>query len=125
VRTLSGAITNAIVLSGGNTSRILAYMAHRKMMEARIKYGQMPSGEKDRMALDIMVGALPSPKGPTFQINKVSFGMPNNQPQLGSGNPETIEAVAVDDGDDIEDRLSTHVNLDTKLMKIRQKELNL
>ena len=61
-----------------------------------MKYSQDPSGERDRQSLDIMVGALPSPKGPTFIGNAVFGG--STSPKGGGG--EGDEPIQVFDGDD-------------------------
>lgn len=117
VRTLCGAIMNAIVLSAGNTSKILALTSHPKLMEATIKYGQLPSGEKDRRALDLMVGALPSPKGPTF-IGKAVFGA--------SGSKETEKGDPADyfgEDDDLDQLFPSASAMQEKLIPIRQKQL--
>lgn len=46
--------------------KILAITNHPDVMKARIKGAKRPEGYRDRNALDIMLGALPQPKGPTF-----------------------------------------------------------
>ncbi|HEX5426505.1 MAG TPA: hypothetical protein VFW94_23360 [Candidatus Acidoferrales bacterium] len=70
---LLGAAQVAIGTYFSHKSRIIAVSSHPSIARARVKYGRMASGEKDRNALDIMVGALPSAKGPTF-IGKAVFG---------------------------------------------------
>ncbi len=49
-----------------NLVKILAITNHPDIMRARIKQAKRPEGERDRHALDTMLGALPTPKGPTF-----------------------------------------------------------
>jgi hypothetical protein len=117
VRTLSGAIMNAIALSSGNTSRLLALTAHPKMMRARILYGQLPGGDKDRTALDMMVGALPSPKGPTF-IGKAVFAGGGGKTAEG-----TEESDTFDGEDDMDDLFPQPAAMQEKLVPIRQRRL--
>lgn len=73
-------------------TKVLLVSSQPKIMRARIKYGLLPSGEKDRTAAQTASGVLPSPKGPTF-IGKAVFGSGKN----------TMNAQGVgtsDDGDD-------------------------
>lgn len=70
---LLGAAHVALSTYFSNRSRILAVSNHPWIVKSRVKYARMAAGEKDRNALDIMVGALPSAKGPTF-IGKAVFG---------------------------------------------------
>lgn len=117
LRTLSGAIMNAVVQSCGNTSKILAVTGHPSLMRATLKYGRMASGEKDRRAVDVMVGALPSPKGPTF-INKAVFGAP------GAKDGEEGESAAFFGKDDDLDQLFPSAStMQEKLISIRQRRL--
>ena len=67
---LTGAITNAVYKHSANRSRFIIGMGHPLSVAARVKYAQLPSGEKDRTALDIMLGAMPQKKGMTI-INKM------------------------------------------------------
>jgi hypothetical protein len=53
--------------------RILAVTSHAKITKARVRYGELPGGHRDRQALDQVVGLLPNPQGPTF-IGKAIFG---------------------------------------------------
>jgi hypothetical protein len=116
-RTLCGAIMNAITLSFGNTSRILALTAHPSLMKKRIEFAKMPSGEKDRTAVDIMVGALPSPKGPTF-IGKAVFGSSAEKSEESSESSEVFGSE-----DDLDDLFPSPSAMLEKLVPIRQKRL--
>jgi len=60
-----------------NTVKIIALTAHPKITQARVAYGLLPLGERDRTALDTAMGFLPSPKAPTF-IGKAIFGSGRN-----------------------------------------------
>ena len=112
VRTLSGAILNAITVHAGNLSRLLALTGHPKLMKARIKWGQLPGGDKDRMAVDMMVGALPSPKGPTF-IGKAVFG--GNAKEKDDGD----DAEIFDAEGDLEELFPSPTAMQEKLVPVR------
>ena len=124
IRHLLGAIQVAAVNYFGNTSRLIAVSAHPKITKSRVKYGLLPSGEKDRNALDIQVGALPQAKGPTFIGNAVFKGGGGTTPQ---GDPAEIEegdiAEAVEIGDDVERLFPESNEVQELLVPIRQKLL--
>jgi hypothetical protein len=125
IRHLLGAIQVAAVNYFGNTSRMIAVTSHPKITKARVQYGLLPSGEKDRNALDVQVGALPSAKGPTF-IGKAVFGSGGGTaPQTDSAEIEEGEITdMVEIGDDV-DRLFPESNaVQDKLVPIRQRLLN-
>lgn len=69
---LLGSIMIALQAQAVNTVKIIAMTAHPAITRARVKYGQLPGGDKDRTALDSAMGFLPSPKGPTFIGNTIS-----------------------------------------------------
>ena len=119
---LLGSITLALASQSANTSRIIAVTNHPKITRARVKWGKMASGERDRTQLDIMVGALPSAKGPTF-IGKAVFGSGGS----GGGDKEDDEPstpAAVFDSSDSYDELFPSANeVQDKLVPIRQKLL--
>ena len=72
---LLGAIQLAIQTHCWNRSRFIAISNHPDVTEKRVKYAKMAGGEKDRTALDIALGVLQSPKGPTFIGKQVAvFG---------------------------------------------------
>lgn len=113
--TLQGAIIQAIIQSSGNISKILAVSSHPKLMRATIKYGKLASGEKDRRAVDVMVGALPSPKGPTF-IGKAVFGGGKD-----GGDDEQMEILGKDA--DMDSIFPSAPTMQEKLNLIRQRRL--
>lgn len=117
---LLGSITLALASQSANTSRIIAVTNHPKITKARVKYGEMAGGERDRTQLDIMVGALPSAKGPTF-IGKAVFGAGGSAKDKDDDNE--VEAIPFGEGSDVEDRLFSHGDLDNTIMKIRQRQL--
>ena len=100
LRVFLGSAMLALQSQAVNTVKIIAMTNHPKITAARVKYGLLPSGEKDRTALDTAMGFLPSPKGPTF-IGKAIFG---------SGN-QTMSAQGAGKGDDDED--GTVIEADT------------
>ena len=127
LRVFLGSIMLALQSQAVNTVKIIAMTNHPKITAARVKYGLLPSGEKDRTALDTAMGFLPSPKGPTF-IGKAIFG---------SGN-QTMSAQGAGKGDDDEDGTVIEANSDdpdldilfppsndmqTRLIPIRQRLL--
>ena len=93
LRVFLGSIMLALQSQAVNTVKIIAMTNHPKITAARVKYGLLPSGEKDRTALDTAMGFLPSPKGPTF-IGKAIFGSGNqtmNAQGAGKGNSSEDE----------------------------------
>jgi hypothetical protein len=79
IRHLWGEIMLAMRESSVNSVKIIAVAAHPEIMKKRVEYAQTPGGYRDRDALDTMLGALPSPKGPTF-IGKY-FASSNPEPE--------------------------------------------
>lgn len=73
LRIFLGSAMLALQSQAVNMVKIIAMTSHPRITKARVKYGLLPSGEKDRTALDTAMGFLPSPKGPTF-IGKAVFG---------------------------------------------------
>ena len=117
---LLGAIMFALQNHSVNTVKLIAVTSHPKVTKARVKYALLPSGEKDRFALDTAMGFLPSPKGPTF-IGKAIFG---GAPQTANEKDEdgTQEGVFVDDGD-LDSLFPPSNAMQEKLVPIRQKLL--
>jgi hypothetical protein len=72
ITALLGAILIALERHAAAIVRILTVTAHPKIVAARIRYGQLPSGERDRTALDTALGLLPNPRGPVF-VNKAIY----------------------------------------------------
>jgi hypothetical protein len=73
VTNLLGATMLALERQAQCEVRILAVTSHAKITKARVRYGELPGGHRDRQALDQVLGLLPNPKGPTF-IGKAIFG---------------------------------------------------
>jgi hypothetical protein len=129
---LAGSILLAVSNHAAMRSRFIAVSNHPRITQARVKYGKMASGERDRTQLDIMVGALPSAKGPTF-IGKAVFGSGGSgggtRDRDDDGETPTTPAQVVYQGGDIEDRIfgTSEMNndLDNKLVKIRDRRLDL
>jgi hypothetical protein len=66
IKHLLGAIQLAVQTHCWNRSRFIAVSNHPDVTKSRVKYAKMAGGEKDRTALDIALGVMQSPKGPTF-----------------------------------------------------------
>lgn len=123
---LLGSIQLAVAAFCATRSRFIVVSNHPDITERRVKYAKMAGGEKDRTQLDIMVGALPSAKGPTF-IGKAIFGSPSSAQ---SGPSSTSD----DDGGDTNssemstsyDNLFPSVNeIQDKLVPIRQRRVDI
>lgn len=54
------------------TVKAIAVSHHPEIMKKRVEFAKLPGGFRDRDALDLMLGALPSNKGSTF-IQKAVF----------------------------------------------------
>jgi hypothetical protein len=63
---LLGSITLSLQMQSVSLVKLLALASHPSIVRARIKFGRLAGGDKDRMALDQAMGFLPNPKGPTF-----------------------------------------------------------
>jgi hypothetical protein len=122
---LLGSAMMALQAQSVNTVKIIALTSHPAITRARIKFGLLPSGERDRTALDTAMGFLPSPKGPTF-IGKAIFGSgKQSMAQQGSGGDDDEEAVVLDDSDPDLDRLfPPSTKMQERLTPIRQKLLS-
>ncbi|MDE1871821.1 MAG: hypothetical protein KGI06_06310, partial [Candidatus Micrarchaeota archaeon] len=104
-----------------NTSRLIAVSSHPAITKARVKYALMPSGEKDRNALDIMVGVLPTAKGPTF-IGKAVFGGGGSEKDDGEEVHTEAQAVATfGPDDDIFDIFPPANEIQEKITPVRQR----
>ncbi|CAM5998735.1 unnamed protein product [Sphagnum balticum] len=129
LRVFLGAAMLALQSHAVNTVKIIAMTSHPKITRARVKYGLLPSGEKDRTALDTAMGFLPSPKGPTF-IGKAIFGSGGNNPNAPiplkeDEEDESEEEGAFIDADtiDIEKLFPSSNTIQQKLIPIRQRML--
>jgi hypothetical protein len=121
---LLGSAMLALTQHAANISRIIAVTNHPSITKKRVEYGLLPSGEKDRYALDVMVGAMPSAKGPTF-IGKAVFGAPGGSSKDKDDDDEPSDATAVFGMDDDLDKLFPSPSaMQDKLVPIRQRLLD-
>lgn len=123
VNHLLGAIHAAVHKYSVGRVKLIATLGHPLITKARIKYGQLPSGDKDRSAIDLALGFTPSPKGPTF-IGKAVFG---GASQTAAGDKDDdddtpAEGVYVDEGD-LDNLFPPSSAMQDKLIPIRQKLL--
>ena len=122
---LLGAIQFAVQTYCSNRSRFIAISHHPEVMLKRVEYAKLAGGEKDRTALDIMVGAQASPKGPTFIGKQVAvFGGGRNiaNSQDDDDSDKTITAKD-DEGDEYGDLFPSSSKVQERLIPIRQKQL--
>ena len=126
LRHLLGSAALAITQVCGNESKLIAVTNHPAITKARVKFGtELVGAEKDRAALDMMVGALPSPKGPTF-IGKAIFGAGGQQAASSDDDddkptPEPMQVFGPDD--DIDQLFPPSNAMQEKLIPIRQRLL--
>jgi hypothetical protein len=109
-----------------NKSKLIAITNHPEVTRKRVEYALMASGERDRNQLDILVGAVASPKGPTF-IGKAVFGASGGGPGKANDDEdeETQDQTAVFGMDDDLDKLFPSPSaMQNKLVPIRQKLLD-
>ncbi len=66
LRILLGEIMLAVREHSVSQVKIIAVASHPQVIKSRVQFAKLPGGFRDRDALDTMLGALPSPKGPTF-----------------------------------------------------------
>jgi len=106
-----------------NKSRLIVATNHPEITKKRVEYALLPGGEKDRYALDVMAGAIPSAKGPTF-IGKAIFGSSDGGARKKEDEDEPIDQTAIFgvEGDLDELFPSTSATQD-KLVPIRQRLL--
>jgi hypothetical protein len=122
---LLGAIQLAVQTHCWNRSRFIAISNHPDVMDKRVEYAKMAGGERDRTQLDISLGFLQSPKGPTFIGKQVAVFGGNGGQGKGKGDEDegkTVEAQY--DSSDGFDRLFPSPNeIQDKLVPIRQRLL--
>ena len=119
-RHLIGSIVLAVASLGATKSKLLIASNHPYITKSRIEFGKLPSGERDRTALDIMAGAQKSPNGATFIGNAV-FGSLNQ-----AGNKDVDDdgkSSQNSDDDKIDHLFPSVVGIQEKLIPIRQKLL--
>lgn len=117
---LLGSTLIALQRQAQSLVKIIAVTSHPKITKARVVYGQMPFGERDRTALDQAMGFLPSPKGPTF-IGKAIFGSGKNVMDQQGG--ERDDDSDDDDGPDLDKIFPSANTMQEKLVLIRQRML--
>lgn len=118
---LLGSIMLALQAQSVNAVKIIAVTHHPLITQARVNYGLLPSGERDRTALDTAMGFLPSPKGPTF-IGKAIFGSGRDtMDQQGSGDDGTV--ISGDDDPDLDKLFPPANTMQERLVAIRQRML--
>ena len=126
LRVFLGSIMLALQSQAFNVTKIIAVTNQPKITAARVKYGLLPSGEKDRTALDMTNGVLPSPKGPTF-IGKAIFGSGKqniNDQGAGKGDDEDGTVIEADtDEPDLDILFPPSNDMQTRLIPIRQRLL--
>ncbi len=118
-RHLIGSIVLAVASLGATKSKLLIASNHPSITRSRIQFGKLPSGERDRTALDIMAGAQKSPNGATFIGNAV-FGSIN---QPSGKDDEDGKSSQTSDDDAIDQLFPSVVGIQEKLIPIRQKLL--
>ena len=125
---LLGAIQLAVDNHCRNKSRFIGISNLPAIAKARVKYGEMAGGERDRTQLEIAYGILPSPKAPNFVGKQVAIYNNNGGGSRKDEDGDTIEATPlVYQGGDVEDRLfgtpQSNAEFDNKLVRIREKKL--
>lgn len=124
---LLGAIRLAVETYCLNRSRFIAITNHPNITQARVNFGLEHVGaEKDRMALDIQVGTMQGPKGPTFiGTQQVAvFGNRGGKAVAKGDDDEgkTVEAQ-YDSSDGFDDLFPSPNDVQEKLVPIRQRLL--
>ena len=80
-----------------NQVKLLAISNHPEVMRARIDNAKRPEGVKDREAIDLMLGALPTPKGATFITKQyITSGTAGEVKQI-EGQADEVEEMSSED----------------------------
>ncbi len=106
-----------------NKSKLIAITNHPEITKKRVEYGLLPSGEKDRNALDILVGAVQSPRGPTF-IGKAVFGAAGGSAKTKDDDEPADETGVFGMDDDLDELFPPSNAMQDKLVPIRQRLLD-
>jgi hypothetical protein len=125
LRVLLGCAILAAQSQAANMTRIIAVTNQPRITKARVKYGLLPSGEKDRTALDMTNGVLQGPKGPTF-IGKAIFGSGKQNMTAqgaGQGDDDDGPVIDADDEPDLDHLFPPSNEIQQKLIPIRQRML--
>lgn len=117
---LLGSILVSLQQQAVNAVKIIAMTNHPKITEARVAFGLLPFGERDRNALDTAMGFLPSPKGPTF-IGKAIFGTGKNA--MDQQREDDEDEGDDGDGPDLDKLFPPANTMQNKLAAIRQRAL--
>jgi hypothetical protein len=126
MKELAGAIILAMQAASATTVKVIAFSGHPKIMEARVKYGQLPSGEKDRWAIDTALGFLPTTKGPTFIGRAIFGGAGSNLGSVPKGDDDSEDSTpssVMDIDSEYNDLFPSPGEIQEKLVPIRQKML--
>lgn len=99
IQELLGSILIAMRQQSVNVIKVLAITGHPATVKARIAAAKTAKGVRDRDSLDISMGFLPSPKGPTTFIGKYFAGTQGPEPETGKEvpSPARPDEVDVDD----------------------------
>lgn len=122
---LGWAAITAVEQHSAGITKMLLVSSQPKIMRARIKYGLLPSGEKDRTAAQTASGVLASPKGPTF-IGKAVFGSgKSTMSAQDSGDSDDDDGPVIDGDDDpdLNHLFPSSVDVQKKMIPIRQRML--
>jgi len=124
IKHLLGAIQLAVQTHCWNRSRFIAVSNHPDVTKSRVKYAKMAGGEKDRTALDIALGIMQSPKGPTFigtqQVAVFRGGGQGKAKDEDDGKTVDAEYTTNNDFDDL---FPPPTDIQDKLIPIRQRLL--
>ena len=123
---LGWAAIESVAQHSASVTKMLLVSSQPKIMKARIKYGLLPSGEKDRTQAQTASGVLSSPKGPTF-IGKAVFGAGKQaMSDQGVGQDDDDDDGPVIDGDsdpDLDHLFPSSNDIQQKLIPIKQRML--
>jgi hypothetical protein len=125
-KVLAGSILLAMQAASATTVKVIAFSGHPKLMEARVKYGQLPSGEKDRWAVDTALGFLPTTKGPTFIGRAIFGGSGSNLGSVPKGDDDSEDSSpspSMDTDKEYDELFPSPGEIQERLVPIRQKML--
>jgi hypothetical protein len=128
IRSFLGSAMLAVSNHAASVTKIIAVTSQPRITRARVKFGLMPSGEKDRTALELANGVLPSPKGPTF-IGKAVFSSalqaPGAKGSSGAGDDDDDDGTVIDadEGPDLDVLFPSSKEIQHKMIPIRQRML--
>jgi hypothetical protein len=119
---LLGSIQLAIQTHCWNRSRFIAVSNHPDVTEKRVKFAKTAGGEKDRTALDIALGILQSPKGPTF-IGKQVAVFSGGEQAISKDEDDGKIIDASTSTDEFDQLFPAPTEIQEKLVPIRQRLL--